>query len=322
MPSLPELQAGLCHELLDGGGPPRMAVYRGNAFGNWSAALGGAYPVVRRIVGEQFFDAMARDYARAHPSGAVTCMNMAHSSPYSSRHTRTRADLPYLADVARLEWLAHRAYYAADAAPFDLSRPTEVRLAPACACSNRHGRWRASGKRTRKAASRATREPGHRARPCPRAPARLARGGLLAAAGRLLLSRTAECGRRARARARGRRGGRPALRSPRRVRHVGPGWSVRERHSSDLPARDRLARRRRARARPRHPPLHGRRLLPLRSRQDPQLGRHEVPLRERVPGAVAAAGARGMAWHLGDSSFLRCSRSASPRALLPCRSRW
>ena len=31
-------------------------------------------------------------------------------------------DLPYLADVATMEWLAHRAYYAANPAPFDPAR--------------------------------------------------------------------------------------------------------------------------------------------------------------------------------------------------------
>jgi hypothetical protein len=133
MPSLPELQREFGAALLDGGGPPRMAVYRGNVFGNWSAALGGAYPVMRRIVGAQFFDAMARDYARAHPSQSGDLHEYgAQLAGFLGAYPHTQ-DLPYLPDVASMEWLAHRAYYAADAAAFDFSRPTEVRLAPACA---------------------------------------------------------------------------------------------------------------------------------------------------------------------------------------------
>ncbi len=133
MPSLPELQADFAAALLDGVGPPRMAVYRANVFGNWGAALGGAYPVVRRIVGAQFFDAMARDYARAHPSQSGDLHEYgAQLAGFLEAYAHTQ-DLPYLPDVARLEWLAHRACYAADTAPFDFSRPTEVRLAPACA---------------------------------------------------------------------------------------------------------------------------------------------------------------------------------------------
>jgi hypothetical protein len=133
MRSLLELQREFADELLGAGGAPGMAVYRGNAFGNWHGALAGAYPVVRRIVGEAFFEAMARDYARACPSGSGDLNEYgARLAQFAERYSGTR-DLPYLPDVARLEWLVHRSYFAADPARFDLSRPTEVRLAPACA---------------------------------------------------------------------------------------------------------------------------------------------------------------------------------------------
>jgi hypothetical protein len=133
MPSLLELQARFAADLLDGRGPPRMAVYRANVFGNWRAALAGAYPVTHRIVGAGFFDAMARDYARAHPSQSGDLHEYgAQLAGFLATYAHAQ-DLLYLPDVARMEWLAHRAYYAADAAVFDFSRPTEVRLAPACA---------------------------------------------------------------------------------------------------------------------------------------------------------------------------------------------
>jgi hypothetical protein len=132
MRSLLELQREFGEELLGAGGARGMAVYRGNAFGNWHGALAGAYPVVRRVVGEPFFEAMARDYARACPSRSGDLNEYGSAlAAFLEQYPGTR-DLPYLPDVARLEWLAHRAHFAADAARFDLSRPTEVRLAPAC----------------------------------------------------------------------------------------------------------------------------------------------------------------------------------------------
>jgi hypothetical protein len=132
MPSLLELQREFGDELLGAGGAAGMAVYRGNAFGNWRGALAGACPVVRRIVGEAFFQALARDYARARPSRSGDLNEYGDAfAQFLGSYAGTR-DLPYLPDVARLEWLAHRAYFAADPARFDLSRPTEVRLAPAC----------------------------------------------------------------------------------------------------------------------------------------------------------------------------------------------
>jgi hypothetical protein len=132
MRSLLELQRKFADELLGAGGAAGMAVYRGNAFGNWHGALAGAYPVVRRIVGEAFFEAMARDYARACPSRSGDLNQYGDAlAPFLESYAGSR-DLPYVPDVARLEWLAHRAYFAADPARFDLSRATEVRLAPAC----------------------------------------------------------------------------------------------------------------------------------------------------------------------------------------------
>jgi hypothetical protein len=132
MRSLLELQREFGDELLGAGGAPRMAIYRGNAFGNWHGALASAYPVVRRIVGEAFFGTMAREYARACPSQSGDLNEYgAALAQFVERHDGTR-DLPYLSDVARLEWLVHRAYFAAEPARFDVSRPTEVRLAPSC----------------------------------------------------------------------------------------------------------------------------------------------------------------------------------------------
>jgi uncharacterized protein len=132
MPSLRETQRRFAADLLGGGGPSRMAVYRANAFGNWSAALAGAYPIARMIVGEDFFVAVAHDYARGHPSSSGDLHEYGEHLPGFLEAYGPVRDLPYLPDVARMEWLAHRAYYAADPAPFDLSRPTEVRLAPCC----------------------------------------------------------------------------------------------------------------------------------------------------------------------------------------------
>jgi len=137
MLSLPDVQAQFGAALLAAGGSPGMQAYRGNVFGNWSKALAGAYPIVRKIVGQEFFDALARQFALACPSA---CGDLNEYGAGLARfvadfpHT---ADLPYLPDVARMEWFAHRAYYAADAVPFDFGTALPenpcFRLAPPCA---------------------------------------------------------------------------------------------------------------------------------------------------------------------------------------------
>lgn len=93
----------------------RMAIYRGNLTGNWERALGNAYPVLRTLVGEEFFAGLARAYGKAVPSvdadlnafGAGVADFVAAFAPLSP--------YPYMTDMARLEWALHRSGYAAEA---------------------------------------------------------------------------------------------------------------------------------------------------------------------------------------------------------------
>jgi hypothetical protein len=136
MPSLPEYQAGFAAALLDRGGDAGLLAYRANVFGNWARALAGAYPVVRKIVGAEFFEAMAREYALAHSSRSGDLNEFGGDLPAFLARFEDVQDLPYLPDVARMEWLAHVAYYAADPVPFDLGQcpaaASHLRLAPGC----------------------------------------------------------------------------------------------------------------------------------------------------------------------------------------------
>jgi uncharacterized protein len=146
MPSLLEAQARFAGDLLGRAGPPGMAIYRGNVFGNWAQALAGAYPIVRKIVGEEFFRGLAREYARLYPSASGDLNEYgAQLAEFIADFPHTR-DLPYLPDVARMEWLAHRAYYAADAELLELtkaavSNPEALRLRLARSCALLASDW-------------------------------------------------------------------------------------------------------------------------------------------------------------------------------------
>jgi len=126
-----------------------LAVYRGNVVGASSKALAGTYPIVAKIVGGEFFDGLAREYLRRHPSTSGDLNEFGESfNDFVAAFPHTQ-DLPYLADVARMEWLAHRAHFAADAAALELARlgavPAEaygrLRLALAPACALMESRW-------------------------------------------------------------------------------------------------------------------------------------------------------------------------------------
>lgn len=127
----------------DGRAVERIALYRGNVVAGWQKALANAYPVVRAIVGDEFFDAMAREYGHAHPSTSGDLNRFGEQLPAFVAAFEHTQSLPYLPDVAALEWLAHRAHYAADAKPVARTRiaallPHELLearfdLHPACA---------------------------------------------------------------------------------------------------------------------------------------------------------------------------------------------
>jgi hypothetical protein len=121
----------------------RFGLYRGNVQANVRRALVNAYPVVRALVGDEFFGGLADAYALAHPAteGDLNETGAAFADFLATfPHV---AQLPYLPDVARLEWLVHRAHYARDAVPLDPARLAEVpperlpdavlALHPACA---------------------------------------------------------------------------------------------------------------------------------------------------------------------------------------------
>jgi hypothetical protein len=97
----------------------RMAVYRANMVAAADKALSSAYPVIRQVVGDEFFHGLAREFQRGSPStsGDLTRFGAGFAEFLAAfEHTRS---LPYLPDLARLEWAVHGAYGAADAPDWD-----------------------------------------------------------------------------------------------------------------------------------------------------------------------------------------------------------
>lgn len=95
----------------------RFAVYRNNVVSALIGALADTFPVVQQSVGEAFFRAMAAVFVRQQPP----------RSPVLARHGEAfagfvadfppAASLPWLADLARLEYARLAAQHAADRDP-------------------------------------------------------------------------------------------------------------------------------------------------------------------------------------------------------------
>ncbi len=95
----------------------RFAVYRNNVVAGLIDVLRAAYPAVRRIVGDDFFAAMARIHVAECPPESPIVLDYGRAfAGFIASFPPVRA-LPYLADVARIERAWLEAYHAVEAVP-------------------------------------------------------------------------------------------------------------------------------------------------------------------------------------------------------------
>lgn len=107
----------------------RIAIYRANMVAAAEKALAAAYPVVRQAVGDEFFHGLAREHQRATPSTSGDLHDFgAAFAPFLAAFEHVQ-DMPWLPDLARLEWAAHRAYGAADGPAWDAAALMAVEAA-------------------------------------------------------------------------------------------------------------------------------------------------------------------------------------------------
>lgn len=99
----------------------RFAVYRNNVAVSLIDALGARFPVVKRLVGDEFFTAMAHAFVLREPPVSPLLIHYGETFPAFIEAFDAAKPLPYLADVARLEYARGRAYHAADAEPLPRS---------------------------------------------------------------------------------------------------------------------------------------------------------------------------------------------------------
>jgi uncharacterized protein (UPF0276 family) len=98
------------------GDATRLGIYRGNLAGAWRRALASSYPVLRRLMGDEDFDGLARAYGRAHPAQDPDLNRFGAGLPdFLERAIGPGGDDPWLSDLARLEWSVHASWYAPDA---------------------------------------------------------------------------------------------------------------------------------------------------------------------------------------------------------------
>ena len=103
-------------------GAERLSVYSGGYLARMEEALEEAYPAVRQVTGRRGFHALAHDYAAGHPSHSYNLSRAGiHLSEFLGTHPLT-SELPFLPDLARLEWAVVEAFHSFDQPPLDPAR--------------------------------------------------------------------------------------------------------------------------------------------------------------------------------------------------------
>lgn len=97
----------------------RFAVYRNNVVVSLVNALDAAFPVTAQLVGEEFFRAMAREFVAGHPPASPMLFEYGADFADFIEGFAPAAAVPYLGDVARVEYALTQSTHAADAPVID-----------------------------------------------------------------------------------------------------------------------------------------------------------------------------------------------------------
>ena len=93
----------------------RFSVYRNNVVAGLIDAMSLAFPVIRKLVGGEFFKAMAGIHVREFPPKSPLLMHYGADFPDFLSEFPPAKQLPYLPDVARLELIVRESYHEQDA---------------------------------------------------------------------------------------------------------------------------------------------------------------------------------------------------------------
>lgn len=140
MHALPELQRGFACDILSDAANATgnsictgkfsserlLQIYRNNYFLSLTQALKDTHPVVNKLVGDGFFNYAANHYIRQYPSVSGNLHNFGNRFGNFLKTFDPAADLPYLVDIAKLDWACHLAFHATDTLFIDQQKLAQI----------------------------------------------------------------------------------------------------------------------------------------------------------------------------------------------------
>ncbi|WP_028206441.1 HvfC/BufC family peptide modification chaperone [Paraburkholderia nodosa] len=113
--------------LADGLDPQaRLNIYRNTAEGVLVNALRLAFPAVQRLVGADFLEGAVRLFVRAAPPRSAWLDEYGAEFPAFLAQMPHLSSVPYVIDVARLEWQVNSVLHAPEVAPLDPARLAQL----------------------------------------------------------------------------------------------------------------------------------------------------------------------------------------------------
>lgn len=112
LPSMLALKQGATNRFTD---TQRFQIYRNNIFIGLREALAGVYPVINKLIGDEFFQQVAREYIHRYPANHGNVHEFGAELPEFLSEFPGVEGLPYLLDVGRLEWAYHQSFHAPEA---------------------------------------------------------------------------------------------------------------------------------------------------------------------------------------------------------------
>jgi hypothetical protein len=130
MPTLREWQHGLAAAIASGCPQPteRMEVYVGGYRARVHEALAEVYEATHQVLGRALFLTLAHAYALACPSRDYNLSAAGRHLPTFLSQYAPTAHLPFLPDLARLEWQVCEAFHAQEQPPLEAASLTEQSL--------------------------------------------------------------------------------------------------------------------------------------------------------------------------------------------------
>ncbi len=90
----------------------RFGIYKGSVHGILTQALGTMFPVCKALVGDEFFDNMCDLFVNEYPPKTTYFAEYGSDLPTFLSTFEHVKDIPYLVDVARLEWARQTVWHA------------------------------------------------------------------------------------------------------------------------------------------------------------------------------------------------------------------